>query len=119
MNDPTDQSRQMPTDPAPPMSDEPPPTNRGNAQPQPFVGSPPPVPPPGADSADDLGGLIARMEATLDEIEGAATKLDASSKLFVGQARSFHQEVRLWMQGMEERVSAIEAWKKGFSDDGK
>lgn len=113
-----DESREMPTNPAPPLPEDDFPTGTRHAVPA-FVGQPPPVPPPGANSAEDLGGLIARMEATLDDIEGAAAKLDASSKVFVGQARSFHQEVRFWMERMEGRVQALEAWRSTFLDDGK
>lgn len=123
-NDPTE-SRGRDTHPAPPedpfpFRDEPvPPTNRGRELPPEFVGTPPPVPPPGAATDHDIGGLIARMEATLDDIEGAAAALDASSKLFVGQARVFHQEVRLWMTQMEGRVASLEAWRESLSDDGR
>jgi hypothetical protein len=96
-----------------------PPTNRGRDLPPSFMGNPAPVPPPGADQTEELGALIARMEATLNDIEGAATKLDMSAKLFVGQAKVLHQEMRSWMSGIEKRVADLEAWKATFDDDGK
>jgi len=99
-----------------------PPTNRGKDRMPGFMGNPAPVPPPGADP-EDLGALIARMEATLNDIEGAATKLDMSAKLFVGQAKVLHQEMRSWMSGMEKRVADLEAWKRrvegAVESDGK
>jgi hypothetical protein len=31
----------------------------------------------------------------------------------------FHQEVRFWMERMEGRVQALEAWRSSIVDDGK